>query len=242
MSSYYLVPSQPPLNPLKNRAKGQTIDLSRELKKERTVQLHFKQKGFFLRSLVVGILLIFPRLTSAAAFSPMEVIREGTDKVLTILNQSQTGQAHPLRQREGEILAVVSNYFDFDEMSKRSLGVSWKQQPSEKNQEFTGLFRKLLFNTYVDRMENYHNEKIFYDSQKVDGDYAVVKTHFLYQSDDIAVDYRLHREGEQWKVYDVVVEGISYVNNYRSQIASILANRSFEALLSLLRQKVERHG
>jgi phospholipid transport system substrate-binding protein len=202
------------------------------------VQLHFKQNGFFIRSLVVGILLIFPRLTLAAGPTPIEVIREGTDKVLTILQQSQTGQAHPLRQRQAEILDVVSNYFNFDEMSKRSLGASWKQQSPENHREFSELFRKLLFNTYVDRMAHYHNEKIFYDGQKVDGDYAIVKTHFLYQNENIAVDYRLHKLGEQWRVYDVVVEGISNVDNYRSQIASILTNRSFESLIALLRQKV----
>ena len=204
--------------------------------------LNLKQKNFFLRLLIVGVLLIFPRLTSAAASSPIEVIQDGTDKVLTILNESRTGPAHPLRQREGEILDIVSNYFNFDEMSKRSLGVAWKEQSPEKRQEFAELFKKLLFNTYVDRIENYHGEKIFYDSQKVEDGYAVVKTHFLHQDENITLDYRLHKEGEQWKVYDVVVEGISYVGNYRNQIASILSNQSFDSLLSLLRRKVERRG
>jgi phospholipid transport system substrate-binding protein len=186
------------------------------------------------------MLLIFPRLTWAAASSPMEVIQSGTDKVLTILHRSKTDQAPPLRQKEGQILDVVSDYFNFDEMAKRSLGYPWNQQPPEKRQEFAELFKKLLFNTYVDRMEHYHNEEIFYDSQKVDDDLAVVKTHFLYQNENIQIDYRLHKEGGQWKVYDVVVEGISYVDNYRSQIASILANQSFDSLLRMLRQKVER--
>ena len=110
----------------------------------------------------------------------------------------------------------------------------------EKRQEFSELFRKLLFNTYVDRMENYHDEKIFYDNQKVQDDYALVQTHFMHQDDNISIDYRLHKEGEQWKVYDVVAEGISYVVNYRGQITSILASQPFDSLLGLLRQKVER--
>jgi len=188
------------------------------------------------------MLLVTPRLTWAAAFSPLEVIRNGTDKVLTILHQSKTGQSHPLQEREGEVLNVVSSYFDFDEMAKRSLGPPWEQQSPENRQEFAKLFKKLLFNTYVDRMEKYHDEKVFYDNQRVDDDFAVVKTHFLSHNDNIWIDYRLHKEGGQWKVYDVVVEDISYVDNYRSQIASILANQSFESLLNLLRKKVERAG
>jgi phospholipid transport system substrate-binding protein len=186
------------------------------------------------------MLLIFPRLTWADASSPMEVIQSGTDKVLTIIHQSKTGQAPPLRQNEGEILNVVSSYFNFDEMAKRSLGHPWEQQSPENRQEFAKLFKKLLFNTYVDRMEKYHDEKTSYDSQKVDDDLAVVKTHFQHQNESIDIDYMLHKEGGQWKVYDVVVEGISYVHNYRSQFDSILTNQSFDSLLRMLREKVER--
>lgn len=127
-------------------------------------------------------------------------------------------------------------------MAKRSLGSPWKQLSPEKRQEFAQLFKKLLFNTYVNRMENYHDQEIFYDSQKIDDDFAVVKTHFLSQGENIPIDYRLHKEGGNWKVYDVVVEGVSYDDNYRSQIASILSNQSFESLLGMLRQKVERPG
>ncbi|SPF39047.1 Toluene tolerance family protein [Syntrophobacter sp. SbD1] len=203
--------------------------------------LQLKERNFLLRLLVIWMLLIFPRLALATDSAPMEVIQSNTDKVLTILHQSKSGQAQSLRQREGEILDVVSNYFNFDEMSRRSLGDAWKQQPPEKIQEFAKLFKKLLFNTYIGRMENYHDEKTFYDSQRVDDDFASVKTHFLHQSDNISIDYKLHRERGQWKVYDVVVEGISYVDNYRSQITSILAHQSFDSLISMLRQKVERH-
>ncbi|HAM53179.1 MAG TPA: hypothetical protein DCP92_21690 [Nitrospiraceae bacterium] len=208
--------------------------------REKTVLLQLKKNRFLLKPLIVLMLLIVPRLTYAAA--PMEVIQTKTDKVLAILHQSKSGPSRPVGEREGEILDVVSSYFNLDEMAKRALGHPWEQQSPENRQEFARLFKKLLFNTYVDRMEKYHDERVFYDNQKLDDDFAVVKTHFLSRNDNISIDYKLHNEQGQWKVYDVVVEGISYVDNYRDQIASILANQSFDSLLNLLRQKVERAG
>ncbi|MDR3567815.1 MAG: ABC transporter substrate-binding protein [Syntrophobacteraceae bacterium] len=172
----------------------------------------------------------------------MEVIRSGTQKVLSILRESKAGQGPTLRQREGEILTVVSNYFDFDQMSKMALGYPWKQQTPEKREEFARLFKRLLFNTYIDRMENYHNQQIFYDSQTVDGNFATVKTHFLSKGENIPIDYRLQNESGRWRIYDVVVQGISYDQNYRAQIASILSRESFDGLLGMLRAKVERRG
>lgn len=195
----------------------------------------------------IGILAVFCLLAGAvqpsiaASPGPLGVIQAGTDKALEILRSSQAGKAPSLRQREAEILGIVNAYFNFDEMAKRSLGRPWKDQTPEKRQEFVALFKQLLFNTYISRVESYtgSNEKVLYDSEKIEGDYALVKTHILLQSNqNVDIEYRLRLEDGQWKVYDVVVEGISFVENYRSQFASILANDSFEGLLRKLREKV----
>jgi len=173
---------------------------------------------------------------------PMALVQNGTERALQILHESQKGKAYSLRQRKGEILEIISEYFNFEEMAKRALGRPWKDQTADRRQEFAQLFRQLLFNTYLNRLDNYtgSNERVVYDSEKVDGDYAFVKTHVLFQGSDISIDYRLHRDEGQWKVYDVVVEGISFVDNYRGQFASILANESFDSLLKRLRQKVDQ--
>lgn len=190
------------------------------------------------------LLFASSRLAGAALpgqSNPMALIQSGTEKALKILHESQRDQAPSLRQRKNEILDIVSEYFNFEEMARRALGRPWKDQPPDKRQEFSQLFKQLLFNTYINRLENYtgSNEKVFYDSEKLDGEYALVKTHILYQgNNNISIDYRLHSDGERWKVYDVVVEGISFIDNYRSQFASILTNESFEVLLRKLRQKV----
>jgi len=193
--------------------------------------------------LVLFPLLIRPQFTCAdpsIQTNPKALIQSGTERALQILHESQKGHAPSLRQRKGEILSIVSEYFNFEEMAKRALGRPWKEQTPDKRQEFAQLFKQLLFNTYINRLENYtgSNEKVLYDSEKLDGDYALVKTHILYQGNDIDIEYRLHRDAGEWKVYDVVVEGISFVDNYRGQFSSILTNESFDSLLTRLRQKI----
>ena len=204
-----------------------------------------KPTRFFTVPGMLLLLLVTPCMACAAVpdrSSPLALIQNGTQQALEILHQSESGQAAPLKQRKDHILKVVDQYFSFEEMAKRALGHPWKEQTLEKRREFASLFKQLLFNTYVDRLQNYTgaNEKISYDSQQVEGDYAVVRTHVLYEGKNAALDYRLHRDNGEWKVYDVVIEGISLVENYRSQFSSILANESFNALLEKLREKVHQ--
>lgn len=190
---------------------------------------------------VFFLLAIAPQWTIAAAPSPLGVIQAGTERALQILRASHTGEAPSLHQRRSEILTVVDEFFNFDEMAKRALGRPWKDQPPEKRAEFVRLFKQLLFTAYINRVENCTgvDEQIHYDAERIDGEYAVVKTHVAFQGNqNVQIDYRLHQEGSQWKVYDVVVEGISFVSNYRSQFASILANESFDTLLRKMREKV----
>jgi phospholipid transport system substrate-binding protein len=205
------------------------------------------QEGKFFFALVVLFpLLVSPQFTCADAPSqsnPKALIQSGTEKVLQILHESESGHSSSLRQRKNEILNNVSDYFNFDEMAKRALGRPWKDQTPDKRQEFVQLFKQLIFNTYINRLENYtgSKERVFHDSEKLDGDYAIVKTHILYQgNNNIDIEYRFHRDVGEWKVYDVVVEGISIVENYRSQFGSILTNESFDSLLIRLRQKVDQ--
>ncbi len=204
------------------------------------------KEGKFFFLLGVLLLLVSPQFIRAelpGQQNPMALIQGGTESALKILHESQSRQAPSLRQRKNEILAIVNEYFNFDEMAKRALGRPWKEQTPEKRQEFAQLFKRLLFNTYINRLDNYtgSNERVFYDSEKLDGDYALVKTHILYQGNNsISIEYRLHRDGGRWQVYDVVVEGISFVDNYRGQFGSILTNESFDSLLIKLRQKVDQ--
>jgi phospholipid transport system substrate-binding protein len=198
-------------------------------------------------ALLAFFVLLFatPQWTMAVASGPMSVIQAGTERVLQILRSSQRGGSSSLSQRKSEVLAIVDEYFNFEEMGKRALGRPWKDQSPANRQEFTRLFKQLLFDTYFNKVRKYtgQNEKAYYDSQKLEGDYALVKTHIQLQgNENLSLDYRLHQENGQWKVYDVVIEGISLVENYRAQFASILASGSFDALLRKLRDKIQQQA
>lgn len=200
-----------------------------------------KSKWYGLRSGLCACLLFAAVSSSAAAApSPLSVIQTGTDQMLQILESSRGAGAASVRDRRGEILTILDKYFNFEEMGKRALGRPWKDQAPEKQKEFVRLFKQLLFNTYVDKVEGYtgSKEKIVYMNDKIEGSYALVKTKITgYKNADVLVDYRLRLEGDSWRVYDVIVEGISLVDNYREQFSSILANGSFDSLLMKLREK-----
>jgi phospholipid transport system substrate-binding protein len=194
--------------------------------------------GFILLMLCVSL---FFASSGSAANSPLELIQSGTDRALQILRTAQSGAGPGLRERRAEILQIVDEYFDFGEMAKRALGRPWKDQSPQKQQEFVDLFKQLIFNNYVGRVETYTgtNERVVYDEQKIEGEYALVKTRVLdYKNTNIQLDYRLRLIRGDWKVYDVIVEGVSLVENYRGQFNSILAGKPFDALLSQLREKV----
>jgi phospholipid transport system substrate-binding protein len=202
-------------------------------------------KNIFKAGSVVCFALV---MTLAAGFSnlwaagtPLALVQSGTDRALHIIQSAHSGKAPSLRERRAEILTIVDEYFDFREMAKRSLGRPWKDQSPEKQREFVALFKELLFHNYVGKVETYTgtNERIVYDEEKIEGDHALVMTRVLgYKNTDVQLNYRLFNHEGQWRVYDVVVEGVSLIDNYRGQFNSIIANKSFDALIDQLKKKV----
>jgi phospholipid transport system substrate-binding protein len=182
--------------------------------------------------LLVGILCLqFPGL--AAAGLPTDQTRETVDKVLGILQSGANGD-----QRRQQLRDTIYPRFDFPEMAKRSLGSHWSRRTPQEQQEFTKVFTGLLESSYVDKIETFNGEKVVYAREQVDGNNAEVFTKVVTKKgEEFSINYKLHRVGGEWKVYDVVVEDISLVNNYRSQFNRILANASFDELMKKLQQK-----
>jgi phospholipid transport system substrate-binding protein len=155
-----------------------------------------------------------------------------------VLQDSRLKAADKEKERREQVRQLIGSRFDFSEMAKRSLGANWQRVSSEEQGRFVRLFAELLEKSYADQIESYDGEKILYGRENVAQDHAEVDTKIVTKKgEQISVNYKLRAAGGDWKVYDVVIENISLVNNFRSQFNRILANASFAELLKKLESK-----
>jgi phospholipid transport system substrate-binding protein len=177
-------------------------------------------------------LWIHPSLGVAA--SPAEEVRASIDRVLATLKDPRL-QKNPEKRRQ-QIKEIIRERFDFGEMARRSLGPEWQRRTPEERKEFVKLFIDLLERAYISAIEDV--EAVRDLREKVDGNYAEVKTRVVDKKGvEFSVDYRLHNVNGDWKVYDVLVENVSLVNNYRDQFNRILTRYSYEELIRRMKAK-----
>lgn len=170
---------------------------------------------------------------------PRDQIKQTTDKVVGILSDPQLKGPGKTAERRRLIQAAADERFDWEEMAKRSLGRFWPQRTPAEKKEFSHLFRELLGNAYLGKLEEYSGEKIAYEGETVDGDYATTRVRIVTtKGQEIPIEYRMLKRGPRWVVYDVSIEGVSLVNNYRTQFNSILVKSPFPVLIEKLRAKV----
>ncbi len=189
------------------------------------------QRVLMLRAAAsVFALAIFLATAPAFAGVPTEQLKTSVDQVLKVLEDPAL-KADPAKRRAA-IREAASRTFDFGEAAKRSLGRHWQNLSEADRQEFTGLFTDLLERGYIARIEEYSGEKIAYTGDTADGDAATVKTRLSSRKgSDIPVDYRMLKKGDRWLVYDVSIEGLSLIANYRGQFNKIIETSSFQDLV-----------
>jgi phospholipid transport system substrate-binding protein len=181
-------------------------------------------------------LLLSPVVLRAGV--PTEQVRQTADRVLSVLQDSRLKSADRQKERREQLRQIIGSRFDFGEMAKRSLGSNWQKANNEDQRQFVELFTELLEKSYADQIESYNGEKIVYGRENVSQDQADVDTKIVTKKgEEIAVIYKLRSAAGDWKVYDVVIENVSLVNNFRSQFNRILANESFGELLKKLQTK-----
>jgi len=196
-----------------------------------------KRRPTILGALILTLGLVQPGATSAGV--PTDQIRVTVDRVLRILKDPALNSTGAREARRSELTKAILPRFDFEEMAKRSLGAEWRRRTPAEQEEFIRLFTELLKNSYIESIESYRGEKVIYRSESQDGAYADVGTKVINDTgEEFTIDYRLNIEGSEWKVYDVIIENISIVNNYRSQFSCILGRSSFAELLRTIRDKV----
>ena len=193
--------------------------------------------------IMVGVLALsvcVGGVSPALAGPATESVRGTIDEVLKILNDKELKAPAKQEDRRQRLEKVVAARFDYSEMSRRSLGAQWNQLSDKDKQEFVDLFRTLLTNTYADRVETYSGEGVQYLNERTEKEYAEVRTKVLSGKTEIPMDYRLMNKSNDWHVYDVVVDGVSLVNNYRGQFSKILHTSSYSDLVDQLRKKSEK--
>jgi phospholipid transport system substrate-binding protein len=183
-------------------------------------------------------------LVSAAgpgyAGAPTDSMKVTIDEVLRIVRENELKQPGKAEERRQMLERVVEARFDYQEMSRRALGAPWNALSDQEKREFVGLFRTLLTNSYADKIETYSGEGVQYLNERREKEYAEVRTKVLSGKTEIPLDYRLINKANDWRVYDVVVDGVSLVNNYRGQFTKIIRSSSYADLVDQLRKKSER--
>lgn len=188
----------------------------------------------YLTILTVGLSLAFAPVVSAES-SAVDSVRTTVEAILGLLKNDNMDKATRRSAMEKEI----GKRFDFRAMSQRTLATNWKKATDAEKQEFTDLFKQLIQNSYVGKLEAYTNETVSYPADKAQGKKALVETLIKTASADIPVNYKLYRKGNDWLVYDVIIEGVSLISNYRSSYQTIVKKEGFDGLMSKMKEKIK---
>ena len=191
--------------------------------------------------LQIGTILFFFLLSltgNVFADSPItSELKQTIDEVIQIV--SDPGLKKTPKLRREKLRKTIGFRFNYNQMVRRSLARNYKNRTNKEREEFTGLFKKLLENSYASKIENYQDETINYVDEKVKGKYALVKTEIVRKNGTIDVDYKLINENGKWTVYDFVIEEVSLIRNYRSQFSKIIKTESYGALVAKLTKKIK---
>lgn len=177
----------------------------------------------------------------AATSSPREVVQTAVSRVVAVLQDDFQG-AHLDRprteMRHAEIRRVAADFFDFDDMARRTLTRHWNARTPDERAEFVRLFTDLLEGSYIGRIEQFSGERILYLSERVDGHYATVRSRIVTRRpSEIAVDYRLQLRDGRWRAYDVLLDGVSFVSTFRSEFERIIQQSTYAGLVDRLRKR-----
>jgi phospholipid transport system substrate-binding protein len=194
-----------------------------------------RRLGFIL----AGCLLLFVAREGWAG-APTDQLKSHIDQVIKILEDAALKADGKVRERRAAVRKVANDIFDFAETAKRSLARHWQGRTDREREEFVQLFADLLERSYISKIDLYGGEKVQYSGERVDGDYATVSTKIATkQGQEVPVDYRMLRRGDRWLVYDVSIEGVSLISNYRTQFNKIIQTSSYGELVKKMKTKQE---
>jgi phospholipid transport system substrate-binding protein len=176
----------------------------------------------------------------ARAGAPTEQLRASIERVIKTLDDPALKGPGKIKERRSAIRKIANDTFDFGETAKRALARHWLARNNKEREEFIVLFGDLMERSYISKIELYGGEKILYTGESLDGDVATVRTKIITKGGtEVPVDYRLLRRGDRWLIYDVSVEGVSLISNYRTQFNKIIQTSSYQELVKKMKTKQE---
>jgi phospholipid transport system substrate-binding protein len=187
-------------------------------------------------ALAAGLLLLLGA-SGTWAGAPTDQLKARIDRAIKVLDDQKDAK---VQERRTAVRKIANEIFDFAETAKRSLARHWTPRTPAEREEFVRLFADLLERSYISRIEVYGGEKIAYVGETIDDDQAAVRTRLVTkQGTEIPVEYRMHLRDGKWLVYDVVIEGVSLIANYRAQFNKIITTSSYQELVKRMKTKQE---
>jgi phospholipid transport system substrate-binding protein len=184
--------------------------------------------------LVLGCMLALA-IQASAGQSPMQSVQTAVDAILGIL----TNETLDKEEKRSKMRAIINKRFDFRAMSQRTLATNWKKASKDEQQQFVGLFAQLIQNSYIGKVEAYTSETVEYPAEKIKGKRAVVDTLIITSSTEIPVNYKVYLKNDEWRVYDVIIEGVSLISSYRSTYQEIVKKDGFPGLFVKMEEKLK---
>lgn len=194
-----------------------------------------------MRRLIIPFFLSLLFAAPSFAEAPIDQVKQTTDKILDVLRNPALQSPEKAAERKKLVRQAVDERFDWRLMSRMTLARHWARLDEKQKEEFVSLFSDLLERTYLDQVQDYSGLEVTYEGEKVENDYASVSAKIrTKEGAQVPVVYRLKKEDGNWYVYDVIIEGVSLINNYRTQFNAILVNSSFSNLIDKLKAKLDK--
>jgi phospholipid transport system substrate-binding protein len=195
------------------------------------------------RSLVFGtiILTLFAAVPALAVVSPLEQVQSTVQGILGVMKNEELRQPGKEEERRAAIMAYVNQRFDFEEMSKLTLASKWRERTPAEKKQFEELFADLLKNTYIGRIEAYSDEEVRYEKEIFDGEQktkSMVYTKVIKNNQEIPINYKMLNKQGEWYVYDVLIEGVSLIRNYRTEFDRIINKEKYDGLIKRMQEKI----
>jgi phospholipid transport system substrate-binding protein len=197
------------------------------------------RKKIFALSIVPVIFLGLVVVASAEASLPIDSMKMTVERIIQVVtDQTLQGEKNLIKRREA-ITKLVDQRFNFQLMSRLALGDNWDARSEAERAQFVALFSNLLKKTYIKRIESYSEEKVFFTKQDIKDNLAIVFSQFVKENSEVSIIYKLKKDGEDWLVFDVVIEGASVIKQYRRQFSNIILEEHFEGLIQRLEEKIK---